>query len=74
MKCEVHGIDMEYAGENPFGVDIWFCEQCHAEEEYYEWHNDAYQQDHPEEYPELWEDEDEFSDDDNTEPLEAIEP
>jgi hypothetical protein len=50
MKYEKHGIEMEHAGEDPFGDDIWFCEQCSADEEYYEWHNDAYQQDHPEEY------------------------
>lgn len=33
MKCTIHGIEMEYAGEDPFGGDIWFCENCHAEEE-----------------------------------------
>lgn len=27
-----------------------------ARDEYDIWHNDAYQQDHPEEYPELFED------------------
>jgi glutaredoxin len=33
MKCTTHGIEMEYAGENPFGADVWFCEYCQAEEE-----------------------------------------
>lgn len=33
MKCPIHGIEMEYAGETPFGDDIWYCENCHAEEE-----------------------------------------
>lgn len=33
MKCAIHGTEMEYAGETPFGEDIWFCEACHAEEE-----------------------------------------
>lgn len=34
MKCTIHGIDMEYAGENPFGGDIWVCDACIAAEEY----------------------------------------
>ena len=34
MKCPVHGIEMEYAGETPFGDDQWHCELCFAAEEY----------------------------------------
>lgn len=59
MKCEIHGIEMEYAGEDAYGEDIWFCQTCADDFDYYEMHNDAYQQDHPEKYPELWEDDDE---------------
>jgi hypothetical protein len=33
MKCTLHSIEMEYAGENPFGGDIWYCEACHVAEE-----------------------------------------
>lgn len=33
MKCEIHHIEMEYIGENPFGGDVWFCEFCDDEEE-----------------------------------------
>lgn len=33
MKCQVHGTEMEYTGEDPFGHDVWYCEVCHAEEE-----------------------------------------
>lgn len=62
MKCEIHGTEMHYAGENPFGGDIWVCELCEDEEEYEVWHNDAYQQDHPEEFTEL-DDDDDFPDD-----------
>lgn len=57
MKCEVHEIEMEYAGEDPFGGDVWFCQMCADEEDYYVWHNDAWQQDHSERFPELFEDE-----------------
>lgn len=33
MKCKIHGIEMEYIGESPFGDDLWHCEACHAEQE-----------------------------------------
>lgn len=34
MRCEIHGKEMEYVGEDPFGGDIWRCEQCYWDEEY----------------------------------------
>lgn len=28
MRCRVHGIEMEYMGENDFGQDIYRCDEC----------------------------------------------
>lgn len=34
MKCTIHGNEMEYMGDNGFGEDVWYCDDCNAEEEY----------------------------------------
>lgn len=31
MKCEIHGCELEYEGENGFGDDIWTCPMCEDE-------------------------------------------
>lgn len=33
MKCPIHGIEMEWMDEI-HGQDIWYCDECHAEEEH----------------------------------------
>jgi len=49
MKCTIHGTEMEYTGESPFGDDLWICDACVAAEEY------EFQRTSDDDFDPLWE-------------------